>query len=126
MSKALRLTTLTYPDKITTTSISIEDTAPRKVEKILNEIQIPKDTGLKLFFNGKDTYYIIYETTKQIDQIPDIEESENGQVTINIIEGEEQNELTRHIFKFKRNENFDTLNIELNGKATYFDVSSGY
>lgn len=79
-----------------------------------------RDTGLQLFSNGKDTLYIIYETTKQMDDIPGIRE-EDSQITIIIREGEEQNEETRYVYKFKSDKTFQTIKISVNGESSSFD-----
>lgn len=108
-----------------TTSISIEKKIPNKIEKIIKDNPVVRDTGLQLFSNGKDTLYIIYETTKQVDDIPGIRE-EDSQIAIIIREGEEQNEETRYVNKFKSDKTFQTIKISVNGVPTSFDRVSQY
>ncbi|MCH7321123.1 hypothetical protein LZ480_04390 [Solibacillus sp. MA9] len=109
-----------------TTSISIEKKVPNKIEKILKDNPIEKDTGLQLFSNGNDTYYIIYETTKQMDFIPGMREGGGSEMTFLFREGEEQNKLTRYVYKFKSDNTIKTINISLNGVPTSFDRVSQY
>ena len=103
-----------------TRSISIEDHAPKKIEKNLDA-----NATLQLFSTDKETYYIAYTTTKQIDDIPGIKESktddEKEHLTINIAEDAEQTQPTTYIFKFKSDKEYDTLDIEINGESTPID-----
>lgn len=108
-----------------TTSISIEKKIPNKIEKIIKNNPIERDTGLQLFSNGKDTLYIIFETTKQVADIPGIRDIDS-EITFLIREGEEQNEETRYVFKFKSDKTFQTIKISVNGELTSFDRVSQY
>lgn len=67
---AMAITFLCGCTSVSTTTVSIEDKLPRKIEKQLEELDFKENTGFKLFSNNKDTYYIIYDTTKQVDELP--------------------------------------------------------
>lgn len=112
--------------QVTTTSISTERSLPKKIEKILEENPIDKENSIQLFFNGKDTYYIVYETNKQIDEFPLYSDTVDSEVIINIIEGEEQDKISRYIFKLKSDIKYTTINLELNGTPAPFDVVTQY
>ena len=51
-----------------------------------------------------------------------ISETIDSEVTINIIEGEEQEKLSRYIFKLKSDINYKAINLEINGNSASFDV----
>ena len=112
--------------QVTSTTISIEKSLPKKVEKILRENSIDKENSIKLFYNGNDTYYIVYETNKRIDQTPLPGDTINGEAIINIIEGEEQDKISRYIFKLKSDIKYTTINLKLNGIPASFDVVIQY
>ena len=126
--------------EVTTRTISIEKSLPKKIEKILKENPIDKEKSVQLFSNGNDTYYIVYETTKRIDDAPGYSEAIDSEkantesaiyiveseATINIIEGEEQDKISRYIFKLKSDINYKTINLEINGNPALFDVVTQY
>lgn len=112
--------------EVTTTSISIEKSLPKKIEKILKENPIDKENLIQLFSNGKGTYYIVYETNKRINDIPGYSHTFDSEVTINIREGEEEDKISRYVFKLKSNINYKTINLELNGNPASFDVVTHY
>lgn len=117
--------------EVTTRTISIEKSLPRKIEKILKENPIDKENSVQLFSNGNDTYYIVYETNKRIDDVPGYSETIDSEATIieatiNIIEGEEEGKISRYIFKLKSDINYKTINLELNGNPASFDVVTQY
>ncbi|MEK5186237.1 hypothetical protein [Solibacillus sp. FSL W7-1324] len=112
--------------EVTTTSISIEKNLPKKIEKILQENSIDKENLIQLFSNGKDTYYIVYETNNRIDDIPGYSYTFDSEVTINISEGEEADKISRYIFKLTSNINYKTINLKLNGNPASFDVVTHY
>ena len=113
-------------EEATTRTMSIEKSLPKKIEKILQENPNDKKNSVQLFSNGNNTYYILYETNKRIDEIPMISETIDSEVTINIIEGEEQEKLSRYIFKLKSDINYKTINLEINGNPASFDVVTVY
>ena len=112
--------------QVTTTSISIENNLPKKIKEFLKENPIDKENSIQLFSNGKDTYYIVYETNKQIDEVPLYGDTVDSEAIINIIEGEEQDKVTRYIFKLKSDINYSTIKLKLNGNPASFDVVTQY
>lgn len=112
--------------EVTTRTISIEKSLPKKIERILKENPINKENSVQLFSNGNDTYYIVYETTKRIDDVPGCCETIDSEATINIIEGEEQDKISRYIFKLKSDINYKAINLEINGNPASFDVVTQY
>ena len=113
--------------QVTTTTISIEKSLPIKIDKILKENSIDnKENSIQLFSNGNDTYYIVYETNKQIDEVPLYGETVDGEAIISIIEGEEQDKISRYIFKLKSDIKYKTINLKLNGTPASFDVVTHY
>lgn len=112
--------------QVTTTTISIEKSLPKKIEKILKENPVDKDSSIQLFSNGNDTYYIVYETNKLIEGAPGYSDTVDSEAIINIIEGEEQDKISRYIFKIKSDINYTTINLKLNGNPASFDVVTQY
>lgn len=112
--------------QVTTTTLSIEKSLPKKIEKILKENPIDKEEPIQLFSNGKDTYYIVYETNKQINDLPGYSETINSEVVINIVEDDKQNNTSRYIFKLKSDIKYTAINLELNGNPASFDVVTQY
>ena len=112
--------------QVTTISISIEEKLPKKIEKILEENPVDKENSIQLFSNRKDTYYIVYETNKRIDEVPLYGDTADSEVIINIIEGEEQDKISRYIFKLKSDIKYTTINLKLNGTPAAFDVVTQY
>lgn len=112
--------------QVTTTSISIEKSLPKQIEKILRENPIDKENSIQLFSNGKDTYYIVYETNKRIDEVPRYSDTVDSEVIINIVEDEEQDKSSRYIFKLKSDIKYTTLNLKLNGTPASFDEVTQY
>src|SRR5690606_17642064 len=112
--------------EVKTTSISIEKNLPKKIEKILQENSIDKENLIQLFSNANDTYYIVYETNKRIDDIPGYNDTIDSEVTINISEWEEADKISRYIFKLTSNINYKTIKLKLNGNPASFDVVTHY
>ena len=112
--------------EVTTITISIEKSLPRKIEKILKENPIDKENPVQLFANGKDTYYIVYETDKRIEDVPGYRETSDSEVTMNIREGEEQDKISRYIFKLKSDIEYRAINLEIDGEPASFDVVAQY
>lgn len=110
----------------TTTSISIEENLPKKIDKQLNELQFKENTGFKLFSNNKDTYYLIYDTSNEVDGFPGIWETEENSVIFKMKNGNKLNKPTRYIYKIKRNQLYDSIEIEKNGLPSSFDLIGNY
>lgn len=111
---------------VSTTTVSIENKLPRKIEKQLEAAVYKENTGLKLFSNNKDTYYIIYDTTKQVDGFPGMKENAKDGVIFNIVNGKELETPTRYIYKVKRSQLYDSIEIEKNGLPSSFDLSGTF
>ena len=111
---------------VSTTTVSIEDKLPRKIEKQLEGADFKENTGFKLFSNNKDTYYIIYDTTKQVDGFPGRRETTDGGVIIKINNGKELDTPKRYIYKIKRSPLYDSIEIEKNGLPSSFDLVGSF
>lgn len=122
----IAITLLCSCTSVSTRTVSIEDKLPRKIEKQLEGANFKENTGFKLFSNNKDTYYIIYDTTKQVDGLPVIWETEDDGVIIKINNGKELDTLTRYIYKIKRSPLYDSIEIEKNGLPSSFDLSGSF
>ena len=111
---------------VSTTTVQIKDKLPRKIEKQLKDLDFIENTGLKLFSNNKDTYYIIYDTTKQVDGLPGMWETAEDGVIFKILNGKELGTPTCYIYKVKRLQLYDSIEIEKNGLPSSFDLSGSF
>lgn len=123
---AITMTLLCGCTSVSTTTVSIEDKLPRQIEKQLKDLDFIENTGLKLFSNNKDTYYIIYDTTKQVDGLPGMWETAEDGVIFKILNGKELGTPTRYIYKVKRSQLYDSIEIEKNGLPSSFDLSGSF
>lgn len=99
-------------------SMSVDEKLPAQIDTALIDTN---DTALNVFSNGNGTYYIVYDTNKDIPNAPATKQDGNN-MTINMIEGDKLPNVTRHIFKFESTMMFETIDFEVNGKPTKYTI----
>lgn len=112
-----------------TTTYSIEDKLPSKIQKHLDQQQVSRLTGIQLFSNTSKksiTYYVIYDSFNEIEGFPIVSESVSNQITIKFFDGEKLGQQTRYIYKITREIPYETILIEKNGLPSSFDVVGSY
>ncbi|MEE1132293.1 MAG: hypothetical protein UHX00_11800 [Caryophanon sp.] len=99
-------------------SVSVDEKLPKQID---TAIIGTSDTTLNVFSNGDGTYYIVYDTNKDVPNAPATKQNGNN-MTINIIEGDELSNVTRHIFKFESSNTFEAIDFEVNGKPKKYTI----
>ena len=101
-------------------SISEIQSIPNKVQDVIND-----DYTLQLINDGKKNAYIIFQSSGTVTAQVEVKE--------NILdikldsENQENNELKQYVYKITRGDvEYDTVHVIVNGKATYFDSSTGF
>lgn len=94
----------------------MENKVPGKIGEYIIE-----EKPLQIFSNGTKTYYIVYQSTNEINDVPSLTEEPNKWLTININEGEPLESPKTYIFKLSTTEATDTLNLTINGESRPFD-----